>query len=98
MLRILKLFYSTYFIITEKNFSVQSRSIIDLDLPLFHQNTRLLNFLLLHVTKLRQITSYDALEMIERKYIAIHNYEIALLIQKVFLMLPSYFKSKFYQM
>ena len=42
-------------------------SIIDLDLRLFYPNTRnKFNFLVLYISEFRQISSYDALEMMER--------------------------------
>ena len=45
---------------------MQSRLIIDLDLRFFYQNTqKQFNFLVLYITKFRQILSDDALEMIE---------------------------------
>ena len=46
---------------------MQSRSIVDLDLRLFYQTAQnQFNFPVLYITKLRQISSYDALEMMER--------------------------------
>ena len=46
---------------------LQSKSIIDLDLRIFHQNTQnQFNFLVLYVTKFRQISRYAFLKMMER--------------------------------
>ena len=46
---------------------MQSLSIINLDLRLFYQNTQnKFNFLVFYITEFRQISSYDALEMMER--------------------------------
>ena len=46
---------------------MQSRSIVDLDLWLFYQNTQnQLNFLVLYITKFRKILSYHSLEMMAR--------------------------------
>ena len=43
---------------------MQSRSTTDIDLRLFYQNTQnQFNFLVLYITKFRQISSNDGLEM-----------------------------------
>ena len=57
---------------------MQSLPIIDLDLRLFYQNTQNeFNFLVLYITEFRQISSYDALEMMERSALFANNWSLA---------------------